>query len=85
MRCVLYPAMAEKPRKVLEEKWIGQPPLRYGSFCIETYPCQHAVEINGTVEAELWTGQQIVQWFRDNNVEIPKHFGYLMRPSNRPQ
>jgi len=80
-------AMADQPRArprvVLEEKWIGQPPLRYGSFCIETYPCQHAVELNGVVQDGLWWGTRIVQWYRDNNTEVPEHFAYLLENGQR--
>lgn len=75
--------MADKAKKVVEEKLItpnNNVPFAYGSFCIETYPCQHAVEIDGALQPGLWCGRKIVKWHKDRGHPVPAHFRYLEDP-----
>ena len=44
-------------------------------MCLESYPCQHWVEING--KRYLWGARKIFKYFNDNNMEVPEHFQYV--------
>lgn len=55
----------------------------YVNWCMQTAPCQHHVRIDG--KQETWSGKDIVQWCRDNAVDVPAHFNYLVNPRPRQQ
>jgi hypothetical protein len=55
--------------------------LAFSGICLEGYPCQHYVRINGVDEARLWGGLRIVAWCQKAQVEVPKHFKeYAAKP-----
>lgn len=42
-------------------------------WCLESYPCQHGVHVNG-VSRGTWGGRQIRQWYIDHGQKVPEHF-----------
>lgn len=48
------------------------PDFKYYESCMESYPCQHGIKINGN--NETWYGTTIYKYCVDNNLRIPQHF-----------
>lgn len=46
----------------------------YSTSCMESFPCQHRVKING--EVKCWDIQTIYQYLKKNKLEIPRHVAY---------
>lgn len=47
--------------------------IECSDLCLQTYPCQHKVTINGIYKGVLF-GDDIKKLYIDNNLEVPKHF-----------
>ncbi len=43
-----------------------------GDICLESYPCQHKVIING--KETMMSGLSIYNYCIKNKIEVPKHF-----------
>lgn len=61
----------QEPQK--NERHVAPKVIEVGDACRESYPCRHSVKING-IPHGTWTGREILQWYLDNNQEVPEHF-----------
>lgn len=43
--------------------------------CNPTFPCKHQVTCGK--ESRAWYAWEIVRWFQERNLDIPKHFQYI--------
>ncbi len=57
----------------MEETWDEiTPNFKISGKCLESYPCQHFVIVNG--KEEMWSGVEICKYLKDNNLPMLKHF-----------
>jgi hypothetical protein len=80
--------MAKKPfRFAGDDKFLqgegawkkGEGGLEFSAFCMESYPCQHYVRIDGVDQDTYWSGTKIVNWCKEHKVPVPEHFAYLLK------
>ncbi len=46
----------------------------YSNCCMETFPCQHNVKVNG--QTKCWNIVTIYKYLKKHNLEIPAHVRY---------
>lgn len=60
----------------MEDQIIKLPKIKYDKSCMESYPCQHRVKIDG-ISLGIMDGAEICEVYRKYGLTPPNHFlGY---------